>query len=101
MQYFFVDFGVNKICLVCKKKLAVLMEYNLKRHYATKHGEYYENYKGDDRKTTSTAVTKRTTIPARTFSSKPVRMLMLQFKQVKWVVNYSTKRESHSLKGSF
>ena len=50
LQYFFVEFGGNAICLICKEKLAVLKEYNLKRHYTTKHGEQYEKYSGDDRK---------------------------------------------------
>ncbi|KAK0145575.1 General transcription factor II-I repeat domain-containing protein 2 [Merluccius polli] len=49
-QYFFVEFGGNAICLICKEKLAVLKEYNLKRQYATNHREQYEKYSGDDRK---------------------------------------------------
>lgn len=47
---FFVEFYGNVICLICKQKIAVLKEYNLKCHYATKHKERNENNKGEDRK---------------------------------------------------
>lgn len=50
LQYFFVEFYGNVICLICKQKIAVLKEYNLKCHYATKHKERNENNKGEDRK---------------------------------------------------
>ena len=46
---FFREFGGNGICLICKEKVAVLKEYNLKRHYTTKHGEQYDKYSGDCR----------------------------------------------------
>lgn len=49
-QYFFVEFCGNAICLICKEKLAVFKEYNLRRHYSTKHSEHDEKYKGDDRR---------------------------------------------------
>lgn len=47
---FFVEFRGNGICLIRKEKLAVFNEYNLRRHYSTKHGEHLEKYKGDDRR---------------------------------------------------
>lgn len=50
LQYFFVEFNGNATCLICKEKVAVPKEYNLKCHYWTKHGEQYENYQGDERK---------------------------------------------------
>lgn len=55
----------NTICLICKTKLAVLKEYNLKRHYSTEHGEQYEKYKGDEGKKMRT--TWRTTVSIRSF----------------------------------
>lgn len=53
------------MCLLGKEKLAILKEYNLKRYYATKHGEHYGKNKGEEKM--SQTATKRTTIPARTF----------------------------------
>jgi len=38
-QYFFVEFNGSATCLICKEKVAVLKEYNLKRHYSTKHAD--------------------------------------------------------------
>lgn len=32
-KYFFVKFAGKIICLICKNTVAVLKEYNLKRHY--------------------------------------------------------------------
>ncbi|XP_056121755.1 general transcription factor II-I repeat domain-containing protein 2-like [Rhinichthys klamathensis goyatoka] len=53
LQYFFVEFNGNATCLICKEKVAVLKEYNLKRHYSTKHGEQYEKYQADEREKTA------------------------------------------------
>ena len=36
-------------CLICTEKLAVQKEYNVRRHYSTKHAEEYAKYKGDER----------------------------------------------------
>lgn len=47
---FFVEFYGNVICLICKQKIAVLKEYNLKCHYTTIRKERNENNKGEDRK---------------------------------------------------
>lgn len=33
------------VCLVCMQQVAVLKEYNLKRHYETRHGDKYSNLK--------------------------------------------------------
>lgn len=38
------------ICLLGEEKLAILKEYNLKRHYATKHKEHYGKNKGEERR---------------------------------------------------
>lgn len=39
MQYFFVEH--TPTCLICKEKIAVHKEYNLKRHYSTRRAEEY------------------------------------------------------------
>lgn len=48
-QYFFVEHRGIPTCLICTEKVAVHKEYNLKRHYSTKHAEEYAKYQGDER----------------------------------------------------
>ncbi|XP_069819639.1 general transcription factor II-I repeat domain-containing protein 2A-like [Dendropsophus ebraccatus] len=49
VQYFFVEHRSIPTCLICIEKVAVHKEYNLKRHYITRHAEEYEKYQGDER----------------------------------------------------
>lgn len=48
-QYFFVEHRGSPTCLICTEKVAVHKEYNLKRHYTTRHAEEYAKYQGDER----------------------------------------------------
>ena len=48
-EYFFVEHRGMPTCLICTEKLAVQKEYNVRRHYSTKHAEEYAKYKGDER----------------------------------------------------
>ena len=36
-KYFFAKVGNKAVCLLCGQSVAVLKEYNISRHYATKH----------------------------------------------------------------
>lgn len=45
-------------------KKVIVKEYNLKRHYSTKHGEQYEKYQGDEENTSHEA-TERANISAK------------------------------------
>ena len=49
LQYFFVEHRGIPTCLICTDKVAVHKEYNIKRHYSTKHAEEYAKYLGDER----------------------------------------------------
>ncbi|XP_066515342.1 general transcription factor II-I repeat domain-containing protein 2A-like [Hoplias malabaricus] len=49
VQYFFVEHRGIPTCLICTEKVAVHKEYNLKRHYTTRHAEEYAKYQGDER----------------------------------------------------
>ncbi|KAL6466076.1 hypothetical protein MHYP_G00262090 [Metynnis hypsauchen] len=49
MQYFFVEHRGIPTCLICTEKVAVHKEYNLRRHYTTRHAEEYAKYQGDER----------------------------------------------------
>lgn len=71
----------NTICLICKTKLAVLKEHNLKRHYTTEHGEQYEKYKGDEGKKNEDYIEDYCL--NKVFSTKR-RTLLLPLKRVVW-----------------
>lgn len=47
-DYFFVEVKGKCICLICKESVAVTKEYNLRRHYETKH-QSYTSYSGLER----------------------------------------------------
>lgn len=42
-KYFFIDIKSNAVCLICRESVAVFKEYNLKRHFQTKHGNFGKN----------------------------------------------------------
>nr|XP_017822927.3 mediator of RNA polymerase II transcription subunit 25 isoform X4 [Callithrix jacchus] len=42
--YFFVEVKSMPMCLICKQNVTVLKEYNLKRHYESKHSKSYDQY---------------------------------------------------------
>ena len=42
-RYFFTDVGVQAVCLICHETVAVFKEYNLKRHFQTKHANFGHN----------------------------------------------------------
>ncbi len=46
---FFVDHRGTPTCLICTEKFAVYKEYNVRRHYSTRHAEEYTKYQGDER----------------------------------------------------
>ena len=39
----FNDIKSNAVCLICRESVAVFKEYNLKRHFQTKHGNFGKN----------------------------------------------------------
>ncbi|XP_068089524.1 general transcription factor II-I repeat domain-containing protein 2-like [Hyperolius riggenbachi] len=44
--YFFVQHEDKPLCLICKYTASVFKEYNVKRHYETKHKAKYDEYVG-------------------------------------------------------
>ena len=42
-KYFFTNFGSKAVCLICQESVAIFKEYNLKRHFQTKHGNFGSN----------------------------------------------------------
>ena len=49
-SYFFIEFNNTPICLICNESISVLKEYNVKRHYETKHAKEYITIQGEFRK---------------------------------------------------
>ena len=45
-QYFEIKSSNKTPCLICNETIAVLKEYNIKRHYETKHFQNYSKYTG-------------------------------------------------------
>uniref|UniRef100_A0A8C5LZB9 General transcription factor II-I repeat domain-containing protein 2-like n=1 Tax=Leptobrachium leishanense TaxID=445787 RepID=A0A8C5LZB9_9ANUR len=48
-DYFFVEHNKMATCLICNEKVAVLKDYNLKRHYNTKHADQCAKYNREER----------------------------------------------------
>uniref|UniRef100_A0A3P9L8G5 SPIN-DOC-like zinc-finger domain-containing protein n=1 Tax=Oryzias latipes TaxID=8090 RepID=A0A3P9L8G5_ORYLA len=48
-DYFFAEISSKAVCLICQQSVAVLKEYNLRRHYETEHA-VFSRYKGEARK---------------------------------------------------
>ena len=42
-KYFFTNFGSKAVCLICQEIVAVFKEYNLMRHFQTKHSNFGSN----------------------------------------------------------
>jgi hypothetical protein len=42
-EYFYVYMNGKTLCLICSKSMATLKEYNIARHYTSKHKEKYKN----------------------------------------------------------
>ena len=41
-KYFFVEHNNKALCLICQETVAVFKEFNMNRHYETKHSRYSE-----------------------------------------------------------
>ena len=48
LEYFFTEIRNNCVCLICQETVAVFKEFNIKRHYQTKHANY-DKLTGDER----------------------------------------------------
>ncbi|XP_005817565.2 general transcription factor II-I repeat domain-containing protein 2-like [Xiphophorus maculatus] len=55
-KYLFTEVRGKAVCLVCGEQIAVFKDYNLSRHYETKHGEKYKNVTDAERARTSEAL---------------------------------------------
>ncbi|XP_066969270.1 general transcription factor II-I repeat domain-containing protein 2-like [Macrobrachium rosenbergii] len=45
--YLFTEVNTKPVCLVCNQQVSVLKEYNIRRHYETRHEEKYHHLQGE------------------------------------------------------
>jgi len=58
-KYFFTEIDNKGVCLLCNQSFAVLKEYNISHHYATKHGNYGNNLSAAERQTRATELDRK------------------------------------------
>ncbi|XP_075769679.1 general transcription factor II-I repeat domain-containing protein 2-like isoform X1 [Pelodiscus sinensis] len=49
VDYFVIGCKQSASCLICQHRVSVLKEYNIKRHYTTKHAQLYDKFQGEER----------------------------------------------------
>ena len=49
-DYFFIQIKEKPMCLLCSEPVSVMKEYNVKRHYISKHSSLYDSFQGQRRK---------------------------------------------------
>ncbi len=43
IKYFFTNIGQKAVCLICQESIVVFKDYNLSRHFSSKHSNYGVN----------------------------------------------------------
>ena len=46
INYFFTQINEKSVCLLCSESVSVMKEYNVRRHYVTKHSAEYDSFQG-------------------------------------------------------
>lgn len=46
-EYFFIEQNYFALCVICKEEVAVLKEYNIRRHFVTEHASTYNELSGN------------------------------------------------------
>lgn len=92
-QYLFIENKGNAMCLICRELISVLKEYNIKRHYETKHKVKYDSLHGKLREievkklqkalTGEQTIFSKVTIQNKTIISASVNIAMLIAKEGK------------------
>lgn len=52
-KYFFTEVRSTAVCLICQEAVAVFKEYNISRHFATKHANYASKQSTQERAATA------------------------------------------------
>jgi hypothetical protein len=49
-EYFFIESDAKQVCLICQRMVSAMKEYNIKRHYESKHKGKFDCLTGELRK---------------------------------------------------
>lgn len=66
-DYFFMQYKERAVCLICQNIVSVFKEYNLRRHYQSKHKDKYDCLVGEVRKNKILKLKNTLTIQQNTF----------------------------------
>ena len=69
-EVFFTKVGNKAVCLLFGQSVAALKEYNISRHYATKHGNYCNNLSAVERQTRATELDRKLVRQQNVFEGK-------------------------------
>ncbi|XP_067939638.1 EPM2A-interacting protein 1-like [Watersipora subatra] len=69
-KYFVADVSDNVICLICKDKISGKKEYNVRRHYNSRHNDYDRMQMPEERKTKAKTL-KSSLFQQQQFFTKP------------------------------
>lgn len=69
-KYFFIQHQSKPLCLICRDVLSVFKEYNIKRHYESRHGSKYSSLEGTARNTETSILKKHLTGQQNIFKKK-------------------------------
>ncbi|XP_042325950.1 general transcription factor II-I repeat domain-containing protein 2A-like isoform X1 [Sceloporus undulatus] len=88
-DYFFIEHKEKAVCLICQDTVAVFKEYNLRRHYQTRHKDTYDGFVGQARKDEISKLTSQQNI----FVKQKQQNVFLKQKQQ----NISSMRASYEV----
>lgn len=69
-KYFVTNVGSKVICLICQKSIAVFKEYNISRHFSTKHANYAVNFSAKEREEKATRLSSNLTTRQNIFTKQ-------------------------------
>ena len=69
LKYFFIKSGEKALCVICNETVAVMKDYNLRRHHESKHQEKYAQLEGKVRAETFSKLQIQLTFQKTLFST--------------------------------
>ena len=91
-RYFFINSRNKVVCLFCQETVAVIKEYNLKRHHQTKDGEFAREVSQEERRKKSSEYVKKLEKQQAVFEKQSV--LQTSASQASFMVAYNLARNS-------
>jgi len=96
-KYFFTEFSKKAVCLLCSESVAVLKEYNISRHYATKHAAHGSTLSAAERQTKATELERKLVKQQNVFrKAKLDQKAAIQSIHASFAVAYNIAKHSKS-----